>query len=96
MSSKRKICLSENDAEILLYDEHKDFELVEDTFEDERRWSVMRRLVVEEKSTGDFFALYYEEPASELQEVEIFSKNDDGKVELTQVFPEKHTITAYA
>jgi hypothetical protein len=61
---------------------------VEDEIVGERRWSIERRMVF--SHDGHYWAVNYETPATEMQDIEPF---DDDLVECVEVYPrEKITI----
>jgi len=81
--------LSHDEIEDIILEEHADFITVEDIILDHSRWTVERRLVVQNIANNKFYVAYYETPATEHQEV------DNSNLTFIEVTPVKVETTSY-
>lgn len=81
-------------AEIISGDDD-DFIVVPGTDEivDQRRWTTSFEIVVQEKSSGKYYQVYYERGSTEYQETDLFGGDDP--VTVVEVEPKQVTTTKY-
>lgn len=75
--------LSEEEARLVAYEDHKDFEQVERDIVDSGRWTIQYNTVVKHTPTGKHYLYYHSEGATEYQEREPFEY--EGTVEFLEV-----------
>lgn len=87
------IKIDKNDAYEIIQDNHPAWFLIKEEIIGLGRWCVHKLYVVRNKKTGRYYALYTEEPATELQvDGGIFDHCDPT---LTEVKPVVKPITVY-
>ena len=81
------------DASDIVYDDHPDFETIEDKIIDTTRWDIVSTIVILEKATGKFFTVDYRTGATECQDTRPF--DDMSEVDWQEVKPVEKMITVY-
>lgn len=70
---------------------HAPYEIMEDTIVGKSRWTLQHRLIIKDTSTGRFYRYYYDEGATEYQDVDYPS----GDVEFIEVGAMPVTVIQY-
>lgn len=88
--------LDRETAEELLYnDEFEGYKVVDRSGAENHRWYTRRRVVfTHEKYSTSFYAFYWDDPATEMQE-DLDYFNDAEEVHIFEVWPKQVTITTY-
>jgi len=85
--------LSREVALDILYDETDKYQIIEDKYVENTRWSINSRLVIQDLETKKYYAAYHSKGATEYQDEEPWE--DDNEVLFTEVFPEERTTIIY-
>lgn len=84
--------LTYDEAELIIYDDHENYQEIINTIIDRGRWTLTYELIVQRLSDGKYFSIVYIDGATENQDcVEPFY--DSPK--LTEVFETKKEIIVY-
>ena len=78
-----KLKLSVEDARNAVWDDHEDFEPVEEKIVDTSRWSIHYEKIMKHVPSGKLFRAYYSRGATECQEERPFEYEDE--VEFVEV-----------
>jgi hypothetical protein len=81
------------DLQMIVWDDHEDYEVVAREFIGTRRWSIDYYLVFKNKA-GVYYGVSYSVGATEQQDEHPFDDEDD-EVEVGIVEPYEKTVTAY-
>ena len=68
MKELKDIILSPEDARAAIYEDHSDFELVEEEMTDTSRWSIHYSATLRHKSSGNYYYTNYSRGATECQD----------------------------
>jgi len=74
--------------------ESENFEVVQDKFEGESRWSLNYSQVLKHKESSKFYRTSYSKGATECQDESPYEYEPDV-IKLTEVVPFKRTVTDY-
>lgn len=89
---REKLILTKEEAQEILFDDHEDFEIIEDVIENTSRWSENHRIVVKRVSDGKFFEDFYSCGATEIQDESPYEYSEPN---FTEVFPTIVEVTQY-
>lgn len=83
------------ELEQLIYEDSECFVNISDEITNHSRWEVVHEMVFQEKETGKFYSVCYEEPATEYQDCDRFDVDSNGEVKCVEVVPVQVTVTQY-
>ena len=80
------------EARTIIWEDHEDYNVVEDVIYQTSRWSEFHQVVVLQLSTGKFFMSQYTRGLTEQQDEQPWEYN---KPEFTEVFAKEVTVIKY-
>lgn len=85
--------LNKEEARDIVYEDHEDFEKVEENCIDQERWSVVYEGIFKQKSTGKFYKVVWSVGATECQEERPFEY--EKEVEFIEVEPYEKLVVVW-
>ncbi len=80
----------EEEGQMIVWGEHEGFKTIREDISWQNRWSTYYDLIVQEKSTGNFYKYVIEKGSTEYQDVP-----SPDEYEFVQVWPKEKTVIVY-
>lgn len=92
MNTRENLTLTREQARDIVWGDNKDFVEIQNEIVEQKRWSVVHKIVVQRKSDGKYFMSYYNTGATENQDEKPYEYTSP---DFTEVFPVTKTYTGY-
>jgi hypothetical protein len=89
---REKLILTQDEARAIVFDDHEDYQVIENEIESTSRWSEHHLVTVQRLSDGKYFQDTYSQGLTESQDERAYEYSQPN---FTEVFQVTKTIIAY-